>query len=87
VGIIAAKLEGHQENTQDDKGKAPVHTKTLHLPTEFMSIRVCLNRDSYLGVAAHSFNPSTWEAEAGDLCEFEASQICVASSRPARATW
>jgi hypothetical protein len=35
------------------------------------------------GVVAHAFNPSTWEAEAG---EFEASLVYKVSSRTARAT-
>ena len=33
----------------------------------------------------HTFNPSTLEAEAVDLCEFEASLIYIVSSRAARA--
>ena len=33
-------------------------------------------------MATHSFNPSTWEAVAGDLCEF----VYRVSSRTARAT-
>jgi hypothetical protein len=38
-------------------------------------------------VAAHAFNPSTWEAEAGRLIsEFEASLVYRESSRTARAT-
>jgi hypothetical protein len=36
-------------------------------------------------VVAHAFNPSTWEAEAGDLCEFEASLVYRGSSRIVRA--
>ena len=32
---------------------------------------------------AHTFNPSTWEAEA---CEFKASLVYIVSSRIARAT-
>ena len=35
------------------------------------------------GVEAHTFNISTWEAEAGDLCESEASLIYKASVRTA----
>ena len=35
---------------------------------------------------AHSFNPSTWEAEAVDLIEFEASLVYKLSSSTARAT-
>ena len=34
----------------------------------------------------HIFNPSPQEAEAADLCEFEASLVYTASSRIARAT-
>ena len=37
-----------------------------------------------LGVVAHAFNPSTWEAEA-DQFEFEASLVYRVSSRKARA--
>ena len=35
------------------------------------------------GIVVHTFNPSTWEAEAGR--EFEASLVYVVSSRTARA--
>ena len=34
----------------------------------------------------HILNPSTWEAEAGDHCEFEPRLVYGASSRTARAT-
>jgi hypothetical protein len=37
-------------------------------------------------VVAHTFNPSTWEAEAGRFQEFEASLVYKVSSRKARAT-
>jgi hypothetical protein len=33
----------------------------------------------------HAFNPSTWEAEAGEISEFEASLVYRMSSRTARA--
>jgi hypothetical protein len=36
-------------------------------------------------VAAHTFNPSTWEAEAGGFLEFEASLVYRVSSRTAKA--
>jgi hypothetical protein len=40
-----------------------------------------------LGMVAHTFNASSWEAEAGrTLCEFEASLVYTVSSRTARAT-
>jgi hypothetical protein len=39
-----------------------------------------------LGVVAHNFNPSTWEAEAGEFFEFEASLVYRVSSRTSRAT-
>jgi hypothetical protein len=35
---------------------------------------------------AHTFNPSTWEAEAGRFLEFEASLVYRVSFRTARAT-
>lgn len=35
---------------------------------------------------AHSFNPSLWEAETGDICEFEAGLIYIESSITTRAT-
>lgn len=35
-------------------------------------------------MVAHALNPSAEEAEAGDLSEFEASQVLHVSSRPAR---
>jgi hypothetical protein len=28
-----------------------------------------------VGIAVHTFNPTTWEAKAGDLCEFKASLV------------
>jgi hypothetical protein len=34
----------------------------------------------------HAFNPSTWEAEAGDLCNFQASLVYFGSSSPAKIT-
>jgi hypothetical protein len=34
----------------------------------------------------HTFNPSTWEAEAGGFFEFKASLVYRVSSRTARAT-
>jgi hypothetical protein len=37
-------------------------------------------------VIAHVFNLSTQKAEAGDLCEFEASLVYIISSRTARPT-
>ena len=37
-------------------------------------------------VVVHGFNPSTWEAKAGDLCEFKASLVYRMSSRTAKAT-
>jgi len=37
-------------------------------------------------VVAHTFNPSTWEAEAGGSLEFKASLVYRVSSRTARAT-
>jgi hypothetical protein len=33
----------------------------------------------------HDFNPSTGEAEVGDLCEFEASLVYINESRTTRA--
>jgi hypothetical protein len=38
-----------------------------------------------LGMVAHAFNPSTWEAEAGRFLSFEASLAYKVSSRTARA--
>ena len=37
-------------------------------------------------MVVHAFSLSTWEAEAGNLCEFEASLVYRANSRTARAT-
>jgi hypothetical protein len=34
----------------------------------------------------HAFNPTTEEAKAGDLCEFEASLVYRANSRTIKAT-
>jgi hypothetical protein len=38
-----------------------------------------------IGMVAHAFNPSTREAEAGKISEFEASLVYRVSSRTARA--
>ena len=38
------------------------------------------------GMVAHTFSPSTWEAEQADLWEFEASLLYIARSRSARGT-
>jgi hypothetical protein len=35
-----------------------------------------------LGVVAHAFDPSTWEAEAGGSLEFEASLVYRVSGQP-----
>jgi hypothetical protein len=37
-------------------------------------------------VVVHAFNPSTWEAEAGLISEFEASLVYKVSSRTVRDT-
>jgi hypothetical protein len=37
-------------------------------------------------MAAHAFNPSTWETKMGELPEFEASLVYRVSSKTARAT-
>jgi hypothetical protein len=37
-------------------------------------------------MVAHTFNPSTWETEAGGFLSFEASLVYKVSSRTARAT-
>jgi hypothetical protein len=34
----------------------------------------------------HTFNPSTWEAEAMDFCEFKANLVDTVNSKTARAT-
>ena len=36
-------------------------------------------------MVVHAFNPSTWEAEAGRLSEFQASLVYKVSSRTVRA--
>jgi hypothetical protein len=38
------------------------------------------------GLVVHEFNPRTLEAEAGDICEFEASLVCRMNSRASKAT-
>jgi hypothetical protein len=37
-------------------------------------------------MVAYAFDPSTWEAEADDLCEFEARLVFKVSLRTTRAT-
>ena len=49
-------------------------------------MQVLENARGNWAVVVHTFNPSTREAEAGDLCEFEASLVYRASSTTARAT-
>ena len=45
-----------------------------------------MNSRVHQAEVVQTFNPSTWEAEARDLCEFEASLVYRESSRTARAT-
>jgi len=47
-----------------------------------------VHKDSFSGwaVVAHTFNPSTWEAEAGGFLSSEASLVYRVNSRTARAT-
>jgi hypothetical protein len=49
------------------------------------NILVYNNKSLEPGVVAHAFNPSTREAEAGGISEFEASLVYKVSSRTARA--
>lgn len=35
-------------------------------------------------MVVHPFNPSTWEADAGDICEFEVSLVYRPSSKSDR---
>jgi hypothetical protein len=55
---------------------ASMHTDRVLIYTKYINL---------LWVEVHTFNPSTWEAEAG-RSEFEASLVYRASSRTARAT-
>lgn len=55
-----------------------VNKGILHVPP--------LKTGSYLAVVAYAFNPSTGEAEARQVSEFEASLVYRVSSRTARAT-
>ena len=41
--------------------------------------------DTSRAMVAYTFDPSTWEAEQSDLCEFQASLVHKVSSRTARA--
>jgi len=45
-----------------------------------------LNIYSKLLIVVHTFNPSTWESKASELCEFKASLVYIVSSKTARAT-
>lgn len=40
----------------------------------------CVSLKKNLGMVVHAFNPRVQEVEAGVLCEFKASLICIASS-------
>lgn len=62
-------------------GQRTQHQWTLSLPGTPL-----VKKEKNLGLAAHTFHPSPSEAEAGELCEFEASVVYTASSRTARAT-
>ena len=44
-------------------------------------VKACVKEHPCQAGVAHAFHPSTQEAEAGDLCEFEASMVYKASSR------
>lgn len=47
---------------------------------------VSKEKNKYMGpgVVMHLFNPSTWRAEASDVCDLEAGLVCTSSSRPTR---
>lgn len=56
---------------------------TASLRPAWASWRSCLKGREQVGVVAHSFNLSTWEA---DLCELKTSLLYRVSSSPTRAT-
>lgn len=43
--------------------------------------------DIELGMLSHVFNPRTWEAGAGELCEFGVTLILYSNSTLTRASW
>ena len=71
------------------KSKAVADSAWLHHgPFKLSSHPVEAPSLSYVSqaVAAHAFNPSTWEAEERQISEFKVSMVYKVSSRTARAT-
>jgi hypothetical protein len=53
-----------------------------------IEINLSIRKESFqLGVVAHTFNPSTLDAEKVDACEFEASLVYKASSRTVKSCY
>jgi hypothetical protein len=74
--IIPAGQESHGLYVTMNRGKHTTERKEQKLNTIYIGIRAGLRMRFKLGVMAHTFNPSTWEAEAGGFL----------SSRPAWST-
>jgi hypothetical protein len=66
--------------------KPPDWQKWRSLPISTVGEPSDQNMPCIEAVMAHTFNPSTWEAEAGEISEFKASLVYRVSSRTARAT-
>lgn len=61
-------------STQRCRGKAARSLIVINHSSQLVSYRFHKKAPFVPGVMVHTFNPSTWEAEIGDFCEFKTSQ-------------
>jgi hypothetical protein len=61
-------------STQRCRGKAARSLIVINHSSQLVSYRFHKKAPFAPGVMVHTFNPSTWEAEIGDFCEFKTSQ-------------
>lgn len=69
---VLAKLSNLWQHWRGEAGGLQVESQLgLHSNTLFQNFRGEKNSFKRDAVVAHPFGPSTWEAEAGDLCKFQ----------------
>lgn len=61
--MVSSRVHGHRATPQ------PLDPQPVHI----LEFKDCWK----LGVVAHAFNPSTWELETGDHCEFKARLVYI----------